>query len=1017
MDHAFRFTAEKIRKRIALVTQHRSIRSEPLQTFEFRRAKGAMAAPELNGSAGGWEEIPPGTYWAGADTHFTLRSRFSIPPDWANPALYLPFGTLGDIFNHPEALAYIDGKIVGSADRHHHLLELSSLTAGEHDLVLHGWTGLAGWPPSADAPDKLLMRPCFVVDLNPALEEFLTLSSCVLESAELLDADDQTHNALLDVLDTAFLGLDTRHPLQDALHASAEGALETLKSGLGSAGFPMNKTLTAIGHAHMDIAYLWPVEESRVKNARTYANVLRLMDRHGDYCFTHSQPQLYDYTKRDFPELHAQIRQRVNEGRWEPVGGMWVEPDSNLPGAESLARQILLGRRWFREEFGEVETPILWLPDTFGFTWCLPQLMKLSGLEMLVTNKLNWNQHNRMPSSASWWQGMDGSKVLFLLLTTPRPVQHLPFPTNYKSDLSGFEVKGTATHATQPALHNLPVCFGYGDGGGGPTENLIARAKAFAHMPSMPKVQMGRAADVLAAAKAVGEELPTWSDELYMEGHRGVLTSQAWIKRANRKAEAALHRAELLTVLAGTYQQTEKLTEAWKLLCLNQFHDILAGTAITRVFNDAREDYARISDICSRTEASALEPLNGSFGVLNPSPLQCNSLGFSATPVEDAQTQQVEGGYLVNVPRLQGYEATSLEEASNPEPISIREEGPGYVLENTYLRAELNANGALVRAFDKLANRELLAKGQHGNQLWAFEDRPLSWDAWDIDPFFEDRAEEIVDCSTIEIVESGPLRVALRLTRRFRNSTITQDIRLTDRSARLEFSTAIDWHERHTLLKAAFPLSVNASHATYDIQWGQIDRPTSRDTKRDASRFEVCGHKWAALHDGKFAVAVLNDGKYGHDAHGSVMRLTLIKSSTMPDPEADQGLHEFTYALYPQAHAGFEAIRAEAEALNHPLLMAPGLGDLPRLIWSDAPNVVIETIKPAEDGNGFVARVYEAEGRATETVLSLSAPPRAVTETNLMEDVLDTVPYSGSSIPLTLRPFQILTLLIEPDSA
>ncbi|NRB32983.1 MAG: alpha-mannosidase, partial [Rhizobiaceae bacterium] len=637
-----------------------------------------------------------------------------------------------------------------------------------------------------------------------------------------------------------------------------------------------------------------------------------------------------------------------------------------------------------------------------------------SGLEMLVTNKLSWNQHNRLPSSTCWWQGMDGSKVLLHLLTTPRDVQHLPFPTNYKSDLTAREVRGTITNASQPAMDNLPICFGYGDGGGGPTEELIARAKAYESIPAMPKVRMGRAADFLAKVKSVSAGLPSWQDELYMEGHRGVLTSQGWIKRANRRAEAALHRAELLAVMGGETQQSEEVNDAWKLLCLNQFHDTLSGTAIGKVFAEARLDYQRIDEICAASEAAQLNRLSGPLGVLNPSPLSRHSLGLVADPVSDVTSQQVADGYLVDLPPLVGYGTATLGPTkSETPPLTVEEKDGSILIENAFLRCELGADGTVHAAYCKSSRRDLLAAGERGNQLWAFEDRPISWDAWDIDPFFEDRGEEIVDVTSMRVVESGPLRVAVRVERTYRQSRIVQFIRLTDRSARLEFATQIDWHQQHTLLKAAFPLGVVAKNATYQIQWGHIERSTGRDTRRDASRFEVCGHKWAALHDGSFGVGLINDGKYGHDTHGSTMRLTLIKSSTMPDPQADQGHHAFTYALMPEGKAGFETIRAEAEALNHPLLIAPGLGALPGLVHCDASNVIIETVKPSEEGRGYVLRLYEAEGRPTNANLNFATPPVSVLETDLLEQTTASIAVQAGQVELDFAPFQIRTLLVE----
>ena len=1018
MDHEFRFTAVKIAKRIELVKARRFRAEAAFEPFRLRVLDGVDAAPDLCGPAHGWPEVKPGDYWCGADTHFCLRSRVTVPGGWTAPALNLPFGSVGDIFNHPEAVVYFDGEVIGSADRHHHTIVLDELEAGIHEIALHGWTGLAGWPPRQDAPERLLMRQCAAVDRDEILDDFLILAEAALETANLLQASTPERIGILDALDAAFVVLDTRAPLGAALHHSAPNALEVLREGLAKAGAPLDTTLNGIGHAHMDIAYLWTVAESRAKNLRTYTNVLRLMDRHPDFHFTHSQPQLYEFFKADHPALFAEIKSKVASGQWEPIGGMWVEPDTNIPGAEALVRQILLGRTWFRDEFGEAETPMLWLPDTFGFSWCLPQLMKLSGLEMLVTNKLNWNQHTQMPSSTTWWEGMDGSRVLLHVLTTPRRVQHLPFPTNYKSDLSGAEVLGTTTRSTQPALTNLPICFGFGDGGGGPTEDLIARARAFADMPGMPRMRMGRASGTLDAVNAIANDLPVYRDELYVEGHRGVLTSQAWLKRANRQAEAALHRAELIAVMAGQNAQREDLTAAWKLLCLNQFHDTISGTAITQVFDDARKDFDQIFKICRNVEDDLLPNSGGALCALNPSPLPRHSLAYIKGEIpEGANGQQVDGGALLDLPAMDGYEVVEIGAASPKADLIIAEIGDAFVLENDHLRAEVGPDGAFARVFDKVSSRDLLQEGQRGNQLWAYEDRPLSWDAWDIDPFFEDRGEEITDVQSIRIVEDGPLRVALRIERRYGNSKIRQDICLTDRSARLELATEIDWRDEHILLKAIFPLSINPPSAHYDIQWGQIARPTTRETRRDASRFEVCGQKWAAFHDGDFAVALLNDGKYGHEAKGHELRLTLLKSSTMPDPLADQGLHIFTYALLPQTGPGFEVIRAEAEALNHPLLIAPGLSSMDQVASVKPSNVVLETVKPSEEGRGFILRLYEAEGVSTTARVSFGKLAKTVHLVDLLEDQQETLSLKDNGIDIQLAPFQIVSLLVVPAGA
>ncbi|MEM6324409.1 MAG: alpha-mannosidase, partial [Pseudomonadota bacterium] len=713
MNHAFRFTAEKIAHRLDLVRDHRFPQMQPLPPFRLNWMRDALAQPDFEGPTDHLPEIAPGTYWAGVDQHFALHSHFTLPEDWHQPALWMPFGSMGDVFNHPEALVWIDGVAVGSADRHHHLISLGqAVKPGPHRLTLAGWTGWAGWPPDPAAQDRLIMRPAFVVERDPALEAFLTLAACTWETATLPGYEAHLREALLDALDRAFVTLDTRDPIGAAFFASAPGALAGLERDLKAAGAPAEQKLLAIGHAHIDIGYLWPVMESRAKNARTYTNVLNLMRQNGDYRFSHSQAQLYAMTEVDQPELFAEIKTRVAEGRWEVLGGMWVEPDTNMPGAEALVRQITIGRHWFAQAFGaDAETPVLWLPDTFGFAWCLPQLMAQSGLKMLITSKLNWNQHNPTPWSTFQWQGIDGTRVPVHILTTPRPVDHLPFPTNYKSDLSAAEVHGTLTAVRGAPLPALPICYGYGDGGGGPTKALIARARAFAAMPGMPQMGMGRVSDLVDLVLPLADSLPVIDDELYMEGHRGVLTGQGWIKRANREAEAALHRAELVAVLAGQQQIPEELTQAWQLLCLNQFHDIITGTCIPQVMADARTDMAEIMRLCGLAEARH-QPDAGALGILNPSTCARADVAFTEAALpEDVPHQKVAGGALIGLPEMPAYGAVPLNTARIGTGVSAHIEDGVIHLENAHFSCEIGADGTLHSMHDRRNQRTLLAPG------------------------------------------------------------------------------------------------------------------------------------------------------------------------------------------------------------------------------------------------------------------------------------------------------------------
>jgi alpha-mannosidase len=1035
MNHQLRYTAEKIRTRLALARANRFRNRVMLAPFRLAQLADAACPPPLTQPTDHWPELPWNSYWAGPDMHFVLRTSFTRPADWQGPAaLWLPIGDEGDIFNHPEALLYLNGTPLGSVDRNHHTIDLpAGLGPGAlHQIALHGWTGLFGWPPNADSPQKLFMPPCWVVERSPDLDAFLTTAACALDSADHMDADRPEAQAILTALDAAFVALDTRDPVGAGFHDSAATALAVLREALaGGAPLP-GVRLHGIGHAHMDIAYLWPISQIRLKNARTYTNVLRLMERFPDYRFSHSQPALYAMTEEDHPDIFAQIRTRVAEGRWEVMGGMWVEPDANMPGPESLVRQILLGRKYFRDRFGDVETPVLWLPDTFGFPWSLPQLMKQAGLDYFVTNKLNWNQYNQMPSSSFQWQGIDGSRVLAHVLTTPREVQHLPFPTNYKSDLSAREVAGTWENSTAKAqITDLPICYGFGDGGGGPTEDLIRRAQVFGHMPGMPQVTFSTVRRSMEAIAAGAKELPVWNDELYLEGHRGVLTSQAWIKRANRQAEALLHETEALMVMAAPCGASKadrvRLTKAWRLLCLNQFHDILTGSAVTQVFDDARRDFETIRALVAPLRQAALEALSGgrshrAWCAINTSafavsgPVLAPDLTAAETPLP---SQDTGDGLLVDLPALPPYTALSVQDAATPQDAEVARAGTdqsGVWIENALIRVEIAPDGALTRIYDKARDRDVLAPGEPGNQLWAFEDRPLNWDAWDIDVFVDDRAEQIGGTESVAITETGPLRASVRVTRCYRASRITQDIQLRRGSARIDFVTDVDWHEQHILLKTAFPVSVLSPRATYDIQWGQIERPTHRNTRSDYAKFEVPAQKWADLSEGGYGVALLNDCKHGYDIRDNVLRLSLIKSSTMPDPGADQGQHLFTYALLP--HPGdLPTVRREASALNQPVRFAR-LEEHPPLpfVTCDAGNVVIETVKPAEDGNGFILRLFEAARQRGKIRLTFAAPLAHVSRVNLLEDAGEDLHIDGASLVLDLAPFEIVSLRCIPAS-
>ncbi len=1031
MSHDLRLTAEKITRRIALLRAHVLAQLTELAPFRLCNLPDAAAPPALDDDAAGWATLAWNSYWGGADRHFHIRSGFAVPdvpenaPDRFDLVLHMPLGVAGDIFTHPEALLYLDRVPVASVDRYHHTIALpDTLRAGQAvQLDLHGWTGLTGWPPRIDDPTQLLLRPCTVALRDRALQDFVLLAETAMDATTRLPPARTERDRILSALDEAFLVLDTWRLQSAEFRASVPAALERLRAGLAQAGAPLDVTLHGIGHAHMDVAYLWPTAQIRRKSARTTANVLRLMDEDPDFRFSHSQPQLYAWLERDFPDLFAAMAARVATGQWEAMGGMWVEADANMPGPEALARQIILGRRWFRDRFGDAETPVLWLPDTFGFPASLPQLMAQAGLKYFVSNKMSWNQYNPMPHSTTWWEGLDGTRVLAHHLTTPREVQHLPFPTNYKSDLSAAEVFGTWEQARgRNGVRELPICYGYGDGGGGPTEELIARARAYGAMPGAPRMQFSTVRACMEALAAYGAGLPVWQGELYLEGHRGVLTSQGWIKRANRKAELALHSAEWWQAHVRAAQPEaplDDLTPLWQRLLCNQFHDILTGTAITEVFDDARKDFARIMSGAATAEANARARCRPGAGpvIVNTTGYPCADPVLVAEPGTAPGAQAVEGCWLVPVNPLPPHAAVPLAQAIRRDPMpaaALRVTETGHVLENGILRLRIGHDGALHAIHDLPCDRAVLAPGATGNQLLAYEDRPLSWDAWDIDTFIEDRVEAVTGTTTVEVAEEGPLRVALRITRHWRSSRITQLVRLTAGSRRIDFVTEVDWHERHILLRVAFPVAVRSPLATYDIQWGTVQRPTHRNTSWDYARFEVPAQQWVDLSEGDYGVALLNDCKYGHSVQGNILRLSLIKSSIMPDPTADQGHHAFTYALFPRQGGWQGQVPAAAAALNAPpRAVAEHPGTASPLVACDAPNVVLQTLKPADCGRGIILRLFDQTGCRGPVRLRTARPLARATVTDLLETPVTPLAVDGDAVTLHLAPHQIVTLHLE----
>ncbi len=1054
MFHQSRFTLEKIERRLDLIAPLVYRRRVPLPPLRLLELDSPLDPVPLDQENHAWTPIEPYTYWGRQNLNFAIAGEFRVPPEFdhaSQVALLLLLGESGD-FSHPEALVYIDGTPYAAADRHHQEIQLPPQwrDGKEHRLLLHGWTGLLG-RVDQERGRQLFARDSAVVQIDQPTRDFVINARIALGTAQTISPDDPAHDRLLNALDAAFGILDTREPFGDDFYASVKPAAEALAAGIGDAGAPLDVRIVATGHAHIDTAWLWTLGQTRRKAGRTFHTVLRLMEQFKDYHFVQSQPQLYDFVRQDYPALFEGIKQRIQEGRWEPIGGMWVEADCNITGGESLARQFLLGRTFFRQHFGaQAESRVLWLPDVFGYAWNLPQLIKLAGLDYFFTIKIGWNQYNHMPYDSFWWQGLDGTKVLTHFSTTPEE-RDIHSKATYNSNILPHTVLGTWLNLQQKAeQREILMSYGWGDGGGGPSREMLENGRALAHFPSMPQVEQGSVINFFRDLEAEsGDQLPTWNGELYLELHRGTYTTQSRNKRANRQSEFLLHDAEFAATVASLIDATyhyphETFQQAWELVCLNQFHDIIPGSSIGPVYVESQQQYAQIRALAEQARGDALQVIGHHIG---GDLLAVNATHFTRYDLAFWPGSLQPGEYLrqLGVKHAVYTQATAdgtwigFRQGLNPLSASalVIEQGAAptlpndftvtpTLLENLYIRVELNEAGDIVRIYDKECECEILPPGAIANQWQAFEDRPTSSDAWDVDIFYEDRFWTSDPATSVEVIEAGPLRATLEIQRRILHSDYVQRISLSYNSPRLDFDTTIHWQERHIFLKTAFPVDILSPTATYEVQWGNVQRPTHRNTSWDWARFETCAQKWVDLAEGGYGVGLINDCKYGHDIHDNVMRISLLRSPTSPDPEADQGDHRFGYALLPRDH--INATVVNAYLFNDPILIQPtaqratpdASDEIQRLalslLTSYEKNVIVETIKRAEDGNGIIVRLYEFARRRGTVTLEIDFPLQAAYITNLLEENQEQLTPNGSTVSLFVKPFQIVTLRLIPEA-
>lgn len=846
-------------------------------------------------------------------------------------------------------------------------------------------------------PDSGILNYAQVAIENPLLHQLWYDYEVLDELMRQLPENSARHQQILRALCQV---ADLLHHFTDA---EAKQAIAILAPHLAKQGGDPTLTLSAVGHSHMDLAWLWPIRETKRKCARTFSTVLRMMERYPDYIYGASQPQQYQWTKENHPVLYAQIKKRVAQGRWDLQGGMWVEADTNLTSGESLIRQFLYGQRFWRDEFGQTVTD-LWLPDVFGYSGALPQIMAKCGVQYFMTQKLSWNQVNSFPHQSFWWQGIDGTKVLAHML--PEETYNSPAaPRSLAKAERNYKDAAVSSHAL--------MLFGIGDGGGGPGEEHLERLARERNLAGLIPVVQEKAADFFAKWQTESAAFACWSGELYLEKHQGTLTTQARNKRFNRKMELALRDCEMLCAMAaivGHPYPKADLEEIWKEVLLYQFHDILPGSSITRVYDESLARYevllARTLELSARAEQKLIARTDTSSAA-KPVVL-FNSLSWPRT-----QWLNLSGHWLhVSVPAC-GCAVVDERQAGTFAVPSLSSTAKS--IENEFLRVRFNADGSIASVFDKQANRETLAAPANRLAVWSD-----SGDAWDFPMSYRDRAPEFMQLTQSKPFLDGPI-AGIRQTYTFGRSTLTQEIRLEAGSRRLDFITHVDWQESGRMLRTSFPTTVQTTTARCEIQYGSIARPTHTNTSWDAARFEISAHKWIDLSDSGYGVALLNDCKYGHCVHDGEIDLNLLRSPGYPDPVADRAEHDFTYSLYPHAgdHIAGRVVRAAYE-LNVPLRATRttshrgGYAAPLSFIEIDSPNVIVEAIKQSEDGNDLIIRLYECHGATTRAQIRLNLPCRSISLVNLLEENPTKLAEKTCVLPLDFTPYAIHTLRITP---
>jgi len=1000
---------------------YRPLGTVDLSGFTTREQLSAKAALR-----GDFMPMAPGVAWGAKWEYGWFKGQVVLPAEAAGKRIALQVDVGG------ESAVYVNGQAAGAVDEQHREVTLTTngVPGTTYAVLVEGY---AGHGPRVASPGPTPPGRQTVPEPGPAQavvgestfgvweEDVYQLWLDVETLYEVRDNLDQNSLRVAEIdqgLRDFTTIVDFERPHEEMLETIRAGRkrLQPLLECVNGSTAP---TLFAFGHAHIDVAWLWPLAETERKCVRTFATQLALMEEYPEYRFLQSQAHLYRMVKTHYPQLYERIQRAVKAGQFMPEGSTWVEPDTNVSSGESLIRQFIHGRRFFRQEFG-VECQILWLPDVFGYSGALPQIMRGCGARYFSTQKIFWtyNGGDPFPYNTFIWEGIDGSEVLV----------HLH--NDYNSQANPASVMQRWNERVQKGGFSTRLFpFGFGDGGGGPTRHHLEFIRRQQNLEGVPRVRISAPIEYFQDQEGKGWPSARYVGELYFQAHRGTYTSQARTKRGNRKSELALREAEMWSVAAqalkGFRVPLAELDEAWKGVLLNQFHDIIPGSSIHRVYEEAEAAYAAVLRIANEVAGRATARLASRAQALTV----FNSLSWERTALvplpEGFEGAMDETGNALPVQVMDGETFAEVTVPScgwttlRPAQEETRFLGKNLVsavsaderlLENDLLRVEFNRKGETVRLLDKESGREWAAGPC--NSLRMYKDVPTGWDAWDVDSMVELTPVPLDEPAQVEVLASGPLVGRLRVTRRLHESTLVQEISLRRGSRRIDFQTVVDWQESHKLLKVNFPVTVHADEALHEIQFGHIRRPTHKSRPFDADRFEVCNHKWTALVEEGRGCAVLNDCKYGINVAGNSINLTLLRAPLAPDMTADKGRQEFAYAFYAWNGSFAEsAVVQEAYELNCPVMTAAGAAGNRSLFAVDAPNVVIETVKPAEDGSGdVIVRLYEAKRTATRCTLSTTLPVSGAAQTDMLENVQAALECEEGKIGLDFRAFEVKTV-------